>query len=46
MDRNTYEAYEAPEMFELGDAVELTLGSADICCDCCGCPRCSLDGFE
>jgi hypothetical protein len=32
--------YEAPEVFELGSAEVLTLGTGGCCSDCCGCPRC------
>lgn len=46
MERNTFEVYEAPEVFELGKAEELTLGTGGFCCDCCGCPRCYLAGEE
>jgi hypothetical protein len=41
MERNTFEIYEAPEVFELGTAAELTLCDGSGCaCDSCGCKRC------
>ena len=45
MEQNTVEIYEAPEMFELGEAEELILGTSGPCCDCCGCPRCGDELF-
>ena len=38
--------YEAPEIFELGDAEELTLGSCGCTCDCCGCYQSGCGGTE
>ena len=38
--------YEAPEIFELGDAEELTLGSCGGTTDWCGFPRFDVQGCE
>ncbi len=38
--------YEAPEIFELGDAEELTLCACGCQCDCCGCYQSGCGGTE
>jgi len=46
MNRNEshVETYEAPEVFDLGGADELTLGDTGCNGDCCGCKKCCGGG--
>jgi hypothetical protein len=39
-------AYETPEIFELGNAEEITLGGPGCKADCCGCYKSATDEEE